>query len=538
MRWFDQAIEWVKQHNPFSDQNNNMAGYDYYQSDENFTQASIGTPEWSDVQYPPYEVASRDNEPQNVRTSEQIAAGEEQERIARGENLSQTRMISSQDAGNGTKGNVSGDILIDTFRESQNLAAKNPDWTPQQAYDEEIRQIKEKKWDADYREFSQYMADSGTLQQLQQRIADNEGVITKFRDSGIPVDEHLDYLIKYLSSKQGDVALDLTGGWNSSITPAELGQRVNEFVEKITSNGVAGGSVDRPDDFTLTDAVDSGCEWAYNPIIGFYRTKAGIPHYEDLGRFEKQLRVVGGFYGGELDALKSAAEGLYSLGRHPIDTTKNIWQATIHPVDTGKAIYNSISSSYTENVINGDANTKARFWGRAVGEVGLAFIGTKGFDKAAKIARVGEETAGAANLLVRSRNPLEKIAEAESIATQGLSKAKLLGELEQAGVKYNKDAIVGIVKNPEGKLTWLETGNEAAGLKHVVARHSQEFSSWGLKSEEEIGKLILNAVEQGGGKSLGNGVTIYDVTINGISKQLKVVTGDNGFIVTAHPYSM
>lgn len=112
-----------------------------------------------------------------------------------------------------------------------------------------------------------------------------------------------------------------------------------------------------------------------------------------------------------------------------------------------------------------------------------------------------------------------------------------LEELEQSGVKYNAKDIVGIVKNPNGVLSWLETGNSRAGLQHIMERHSQDFSRWGLTSEDKVGKFIMDTVQKGGGTSLEGGGTIYNVVVNGVSKQLMVVSGSNGFIVTAHPYS-
>jgi|GEM_PF-3227453 len=114
---------------------------------------------------------------------------------------------------------------------------------------------------------------------------------------------------------------------------------------------------------------------------------------------------------------------------------------------------------------------------------------------------------------------------------------KFIQELETLGIKFTKDAIVGIVKTPAGKITWLEVGSESAGLRHIMLRHSSQFAQWGLTTEAEVSEIILNTISKGGGTLMSDGTMVYDVIINGVTKQMKVVTGSNGFIVTAYPFS-
>ncbi|MBA4492902.1 hypothetical protein ACFO25_08565 [Paenactinomyces guangxiensis] len=113
---------------------------------------------------------------------------------------------------------------------------------------------------------------------------------------------------------------------------------------------------------------------------------------------------------------------------------------------------------------------------------------------------------------------------------------KLFDELEAKGVKFSREASVGITRTPSGKITWLETGNSKAGLQHIMERHSKEFSSWGLNNQDEVANLILETVTTKNGVQQG-GATIYDVVVGGKPRKLKVVISENGFIVTAHPFS-
>lgn len=77
----------------------------------------------------------------------------------------------------------------------------------------------------------------------------------------------------------------------------------------------------------------------------------------------------------------------------------------------------------------------------------------------------------------------------------------------------------------------------SAGLKHIMLRHSTEFASWGYKSEKAVSELIKKTVSNQAGTKIGSGVKVYEVVVNGVTKYIRVVTGSNGFVVTAHPYS-
>lgn len=118
------------------------------------------------------------------------------------------------------------------------------------------------------------------------------------------------------------------------------------------------------------------------------------------------------------------------------------------------------------------------------------------------------------------------------------SNTQLFNELEQVGTKFSRANTVGIIRTPSGSISWLEVGNADAGLQHIMERHSQDFASWGITGESQVTQFILKTVQNGGGTPLGsNGAMLYQVTINGVTKTLNVVTGSNGFIVTAYPYS-
>jgi hypothetical protein len=52
----------------------------------------------------------------------------------------------------------------------------------------------------------------------------------------------------------------------------------------------------------------------------------------------------------------------------------------------------------------------------------------------------------------------------------------LIDELIAKNVKINVDDIVFITRDRSGQIIWLETGNEMAGLTHIVSRHADDYN--------------------------------------------------------------
>ena len=117
----------------------------------------------------------------------------------------------------------------------------------------------------------------------------------------------------------------------------------------------------------------------------------------------------------------------------------------------------------------------------------------------------------------------------------------LMEELRNSGEKYSEKDIIFIVRQQNGKIAWLEEGNESVGLKHIKIRHAKEFQKKGIK-EGLIPELIKEAIVNGKiiGKQ-GNGPTPGDIyAVDFMEKKLiiMIVVSSNGFIITAHPRSL
>jgi hypothetical protein len=116
----------------------------------------------------------------------------------------------------------------------------------------------------------------------------------------------------------------------------------------------------------------------------------------------------------------------------------------------------------------------------------------------------------------------------------------LIDELIAKNVKINVDDIVFITRDRSGQIIWLETGNEMAGLTHIVSRHAEDYKkAFGVESGD-IPELLKKVISDGEllssnlvTKAGRNGYQkVYDYNgrhciISGI--------GTNGYIVTAYP---
>ena len=111
---------------------------------------------------------------------------------------------------------------------------------------------------------------------------------------------------------------------------------------------------------------------------------------------------------------------------------------------------------------------------------------------------------------------------------------RLLNELSSQGIKYTPENIVGIGKNPDGLIFFLEKGNSRAGLQHIVEGHGADFAQRGI-TESQISEAVMAALTRGNVVGHQGRRPIYEVEFNGQIHRIAVTTGDNGFVVGANP---
>ena len=116
-------------------------------------------------------------------------------------------------------------------------------------------------------------------------------------------------------------------------------------------------------------------------------------------------------------------------------------------------------------------------------------------------------------------------------------RAALIAEVVAAGNKISPDAVVHVARAPDGRVVWLERGDGRTGLSHLLrAERIADFVAVGV-APTDIPGLAVRAILEGvpvGRK--GHDGTIYDVDIGGgRHRDIVVVVGANGYIITAYP---
>ncbi|MEJ8553231.1 polymorphic toxin type 15 domain-containing protein [Tepidibacter sp. Z1-5] len=198
----------------------------------------------------------------------------------------------------------------------------------------------------------------------------------------------------------------------------------------------------------LTDAIFD----PEYPIDGATTTGA-MGYFKEEVEEPTMLSVVGNFLGGVGDGVTDMVTGIYDMCRHPIRTAQGFGQILRHPFKTVTAIGLTVGKSFVDDVIYGDANSRARFLGRTVFEVGSIVLPSK-------VASVGK---------------VEKMVQAQKVQmafkgidlVKGISKtkafAKVAGIIEKADIlnklnklKYADDIIKGIKNVPSSVATKID----------------------------------------------------------------------------------
>jgi len=113
---------------------------------------------------------------------------------------------------------------------------------------------------------------------------------------------------------------------------------------------------------------------------------------------------------------------------------------------------------------------------------------------------------------------------------------KLLKEMTSQGIKHTPENIVQVAKNADGKIVFLEIGNNKAGLQRITGEHAKDFANIGV-SEAHIPNVVMKAVAEGKiveyqGKRTGR--PVYAKVIIGEVHRLAITVSSNGFMVGAN----
>ena len=121
--------------------------------------------------------------------------------------------------------------------------------------------------------------------------------------------------------------------------------------------------------------------------------------------------------------------------------------------------------------------------------------------------------------------------------TDEVEREELIAQLRVSGVKHNPDDILGIARLSDGKIVFLEIGNDGAGWQHIRKQHAENFAARGIPENQIIDAVMAAVIN---GRILGNqgrSRTVYEIEFNGAIQYISVEVASNGYIVSANPTS-
>ncbi len=116
-----------------------------------------------------------------------------------------------------------------------------------------------------------------------------------------------------------------------------------------------------------------------------------------------------------------------------------------------------------------------------------------------------------------------------------VEREELIAQLRASGVKHNPDDILGIARLSDGKIVFLEIGNDGAGWQHIRKQHAENFAARGIPENQIIDAVMAAVIN---GRILGNqgrSRTVYGIEFNGAIQYISVEVASNGYIVGANP---
>ena len=130
-------------------------------------------------------------------------------------------------------------------------------------------------------------------------------------------------------------------------------------------------------------------------------------------------------------------------------------------------------------------------------------------------------------VVTKLKNSLQKLFSAEEF--------RLIEEVEKQNEKISRENVMAIKKLRAGAIVWLEAGSHIAGFLHIL-KHEKEFFSQQI-TLNDLPSFIMKVIEEGvviGMRYSQNGKP--GLLLNYEDRTYNVSIGENGFIVTFHPF--
>jgi len=122
-------------------------------------------------------------------------------------------------------------------------------------------------------------------------------------------------------------------------------------------------------------------------------SNANDPVKQEKSIFEK---IVDGGWSGAGEAVTDTVDGFKSLG--DAETWENLGNSLLHPIDTLKGMGQAVSESWDKDVVNGDAESRTKFFTYGLTQLAFGVLGDKGVSKVVKVAKGAKMSQGMTEL--------------------------------------------------------------------------------------------------------------------------------------------
>ncbi|HDR8155412.1 TPA: cytoplasmic protein [Bacillus cereus] len=189
--------------------------------------------------------------------------------------------------------------------------------------------------------------------------------------------EHL-YEFNYTSSSNYDTALQLAASIAQGLAEVQSGKGFSPASGTYSTQGL---------NMEWTTSIQAITEERARQAAN------SIEEGEMCGKLPEKStgeKIWDGIVDGTGQAVSDTIDGIKALGDW--ETWENMGNAALHPIDTLSTMYNALSDSFINDVINGDAESRAKWGSYALTQIGLGLIGDKGLSKASKLGQVSKVT--------------------------------------------------------------------------------------------------------------------------------------------------
>lgn len=225
--------------------------------------------------------------------------------------------------------------------------------------------------------------------------------------------------------------------------------------------------------------------------------------------------VIENFAGGVGNSVWDTLKGIGTMIIHPIQTGRNLKEALSHPIVTITSIGSLIKTSFVEQVIQGDAESRSRYAGKAAGEILMFVVSAKGAEKLAKAIKGLDKAEDVAKVLDTLDEPFKVIDDVDDVS-------KYFDDVVNSADEVSREALNLSSQSVNDKLTryLLNMEHPVGGNK---AKWFKEALGYTQENMDDLAKQIIFDPN----KAVQTGVTEYGTKFN----QTISITGANGKII-------